>query len=305
MLDITFRQLQVFVEAVDAGSFRACAERLGITQVSVSGHIRSMERILGHGLFERRRGAKSGLTEEGARTYRHAVALLDQIENFADDLGSSSAAAPRRRLIVALPDYVSFRLEPILAEFGLAHPEWQVELEPSDQESALDMIERGKADLGFVLALEGGSPAGSAVVQRERIGLYVSVNHPLAHHGSITAEALSNYPFIFLPKKNPLRAVVDEFLLHLNIRGNPVALQTENGRLARRTLLQGKALACLFTHTIRADIEAGNLVEIPLAADAPAIEISLVASQGAFVRRARSALLDVLNGRRVSGRPHS
>ena len=34
MLGITFRQLQVFVEAVDVGSFRACAERLGVTQVT-------------------------------------------------------------------------------------------------------------------------------------------------------------------------------------------------------------------------------------------------------------------------------
>ena len=76
MLGITFRQLQVFVEAVDVGSFRACAERLGITQVSISDHIRSLERQVGRPLFERRRGATASLTEDGRVAYRHAVALL-------------------------------------------------------------------------------------------------------------------------------------------------------------------------------------------------------------------------------------
>jgi len=139
MLGITFRQLQVFVEAVDVGSFRACAERLGVTQVSISDHIRSLERQVGRSLFERRRGATANLTEDGRVAYRHAVALLAEIDRFVDAFSSAHgerlahrSSGPRRRLIIAAPNYVSFRLAQVFAEFGSRHAQWQVEIEPTD-----------------------------------------------------------------------------------------------------------------------------------------------------------------------------
>lgn len=293
MLGITFRQLQVFVEAVDVGSFRACAERLGVTQVSVSDHIRSLERQIGRSLFERRRGATASLTEDGRQAYRHAVALLAEIDSFVAAFSSSHEQRPRRRLIIAAPNYVSFRLAQVFAEFGSRHSQWQVEIEPTDQESATEAISRGKADLGFVLALEGSAPPGSALVWRERLGLYAGRDHPLAGRRRVSPAELSSYPFIYLPKKYPLRGLIEALLAKSGIAGNPIALQTDNPVLARRTLMQGKAIGCLFAHTVRADVEQGDLIELPLAGDALAAEVRLVTSQGTLARRAARDLTEL------------
>lgn len=293
MLGITFRQLQVFVEAVDVGSFRGCAERLGVTQVSVSDHIRSLERQIGRSLFERRRGATASLTEDGRQAYRHAVTLLAEIDSFVAAFSSAHDERPRRRLIVAAPNYVSFRLAQVFAEFGSRHPQWQVEIEPTDHESATDTIGRGKADIGFILALEGAAPPGSALIWRERLGLYAGREHPLASRKRVSPAELSTWPFIYLPKKYPLRGVIEAVLSKSGIAGNPIAVQTDNPVLARRTLMQGKAIGCLFAHTVRLDVDKGDLVELPLTGNALAVEVRMVTSQGTLARRAAQDLIEL------------
>jgi DNA-binding transcriptional LysR family regulator len=40
-MDLTFRQLEIFVQVVECGSFRSAAEQLDIEQVSVSTHVRA------------------------------------------------------------------------------------------------------------------------------------------------------------------------------------------------------------------------------------------------------------------------
>ena len=62
---LTFRKLEVFVAVAEDGNFRKAAERLGISQPSVSSQIKSMERYLGYQLFDRHRGATSELSPEG------------------------------------------------------------------------------------------------------------------------------------------------------------------------------------------------------------------------------------------------
>jgi len=59
MFPSTFRGLEVFVAVVEAGSFVAGAEALGISHPSISNHIKSLERHVGCELFTRRRGSVS------------------------------------------------------------------------------------------------------------------------------------------------------------------------------------------------------------------------------------------------------
>ena len=297
MLGLTFRQLQVFVEVVDLGSFRACAERQGITQVSVSGHIRAMERMIGHTLFQRRAGTTSELTENGHRLYRYAVPMLDQAQNLMRELGSDEGGRLRRRLIATGPGYVTFRLASVLADFGECFPEYQVEIEPNDSYPAVEAVARGDADIGFHIGLEGTLPAACEIVGKERIAFYVGRNHPLAERNIVSVNDLSACPLIPLPRKDRLRDVVDAVLERLGVEGNPVALQTANAAIAQRTLLQGKAMACLFEQMAFAEVMAGRLIELPLPQTLPMVEIGIVIAKHMAGRRAATKLLALSRAR--------
>src|SRR6266481_6239381 len=78
MFPSTFRRLEVFLAVVEAGSFVAGAERLGISHPSISNHIKALERQVGCTLFLRRKGSVSSLTEQGRRLYERGTRLVQE-----------------------------------------------------------------------------------------------------------------------------------------------------------------------------------------------------------------------------------
>jgi DNA-binding transcriptional LysR family regulator len=73
---LTFRKLEVFVAVAELGNFRKAAERLGISQPSVSSQVKAMERYLGYELFDRRRGAPAELSAHGRSFLARALELV-------------------------------------------------------------------------------------------------------------------------------------------------------------------------------------------------------------------------------------
>lgn len=291
MLGLTFRQLQIFVDVVDLGSFQACAQQHAITQVSVSGHVRAMERMIGRALFERRQGATSELTEDGHRLYRYAVPMLETARELMRELGADEEGRSRRRLVATGPGYVSFRLATVLADFAERFPEYQIEIEPNDSHPAAAIVARGDADIGFHVGLEGTLPQPCEIIGREQVGFYVGTDHPFARRNTIDPAELAACPVLQLPRKDRMRDVIDAIMVQLGMVGNPVALQTANATLVRRTLLQGKAMACLFTHMASADVAAGDLVALPLPQAPPAVEVGVLFSRRLAARRVATELV--------------
>lgn len=82
-------QARTFLAIAAHGSFLAAAERLHVTQSTVSARIRNLESDLGTRLFVRNRGGAS-LTPAGKRFLPHAKALVLTVEQARHDLGLPS-----------------------------------------------------------------------------------------------------------------------------------------------------------------------------------------------------------------------
>ncbi|MGD9409523.1 LysR family transcriptional regulator [Thiohalocapsa sp.] len=79
-------QARTFLAIAAHGSFLAAAERLHVTQSTVSARIRALESDLGARLFVRNRAGAS-LTPAGRRFLRHAKILVLTVEQARHDLG--------------------------------------------------------------------------------------------------------------------------------------------------------------------------------------------------------------------------
>src|SRR5215470_7537191 len=77
------QQLRGFCHAAQAGSISKAAEKLFLSQPSVSLQIQALERELKTQLFERR-GPKIMLTPDGKTLYDLAAPLIDQIDSLDD-----------------------------------------------------------------------------------------------------------------------------------------------------------------------------------------------------------------------------
>ena len=91
------RHLRYFLAVAEAGSFSRAADRLGISQPSVSQQMRDLEAGLRVPLFQRR-GKRILLTPRGLIFQEHARSLLHQVENGAPSRPGTEPRQPRKRL---------------------------------------------------------------------------------------------------------------------------------------------------------------------------------------------------------------
>lgn len=122
--------LRAFEASARLLSFTLAGEELGVTQVAVSRHVRTLEEYLGTVLFKR--GPRSlRLTSEGARLLPSISRALDEIS-----LAVSQVSRRGRRDVLAIQAYTTFAqhwLIPLLSNFHDRHPGIEVRLSASLQ----------------------------------------------------------------------------------------------------------------------------------------------------------------------------
>jgi LysR family transcriptional activator of nhaA len=91
---LNYNHLYYFHVVATEGSFANAAERLGVTQPTISEQVKALERALGVMLFERQ---PSGLrlTEEGRVAFEHTTVMFRAGDNLRHALGHDSATMPR------------------------------------------------------------------------------------------------------------------------------------------------------------------------------------------------------------------
>lgn len=80
---------RTFLVVVTAGNFSAAAERLHVTQSTVSARIRALEQLLGCTLFVRNK-AGTALTPAGIQFQKHAANLVRTVEEIKQSVGIQS-----------------------------------------------------------------------------------------------------------------------------------------------------------------------------------------------------------------------
>lgn len=86
-MSITFKQIEAFYWAAKLGTFSIAAERLHVTQSSLSKRIAELEAGLGRELFDRSR-KRAVLTEQGELLLQRAGEILDLTQRLASELAA-------------------------------------------------------------------------------------------------------------------------------------------------------------------------------------------------------------------------
>ena len=105
----TIRQFEVFLAIADAGSMRQAADRLGISQPTISKQIKALERSVGGTLMRRSRGGRATLAPLGLELLDEARSSVEMHRRFAHRSGD--CAPPRIYLRNYLLDIVKNKLD--------------------------------------------------------------------------------------------------------------------------------------------------------------------------------------------------
>jgi len=126
-----------FVKVVENYGFSAAARRLNISTSVVTGHIKTLEDLLGVRLLNRST-RKVSLTEIGQAYLERCQQILAEIDD-ADQIAQRLQSQPRGILQLNLAPVVPLILAPIIAEYTTLYPEVTVRMTATSRE--VDMVE--------------------------------------------------------------------------------------------------------------------------------------------------------------------
>ncbi len=191
------RQLRYFREVAQAQNFRAAAQRLRISQSSLSRRVADLEASLGVTLLHRdTRGVK--LTPSGQILLARADDLLDQFAALEQDIGGD--AHMTGQVTVGTSDAVSrLLLAPLAAAFNDPPNAIQLRFVEGAQYVLFEGLDAGRIDLAVMTTPEPISTCKMDVILREPLHLITRyADRP--RRTSITIADVAHRPLVMFPR---------------------------------------------------------------------------------------------------------
>ncbi|PYG75842.1 MULTISPECIES: LysR family transcriptional regulator [unclassified Pseudomonas] len=289
-----YEDMRIFAQVMEAGSFTAAADRLGMSKQSVSRRLMQLEERLGVRLLNRST-RRLDATPLGQHYYQSALRLLGEVQQVEHDI-SGQAQALRGTLRLSAPlSFAMAHLGCLLTEFLQLHPLVDVEVDLSDR--AVDLIGEGY-DLALRIgALEDSSLIARRIASVERV--YCASPDYLQARGVPTApDELAGHDC--LPYGHS-RQVQWQFRQGSKAQAIQVAgrMRANNGELLRDAAIAGMGVTYLPTFIVGQAVAAGRLLSVLEDWTPPALQLSAVYPQHRQVARPVQGFVDFLRERLV------
>jgi len=282
--------MQLFTRVVDAGSFTAGAEQMGISRALASKLIQTLEDNLGVRLLNRTT-RRISLTDPGKSYYQRASEILVQLAE-AEAEAAELQVEPRGRMRVSAPISFAVRhLAPALADFQRRFP--RVELELGLNDRLVDIV-----DEGYDLAIRISRLADSSLVARriasasmvvvaspEYLARAGTPNHPdeLAGHSLLI--------YTLTPKPEEWTFVRGAETVAVRLKGR---LFVNNGDYIEAAAIGGGGIGLLPTFIAFDALKKGRLVQVLGEWPVPDIGIHAVYPQTRALPAKTRVLIDFL-----------
>ena len=219
---LEIRHLRYFLAVAEAGSFSRAADRLGISQPSVSQQMRDLETGLRVPLFQRR-GKRILLTPSGLIFQEHARAILRQLETSLQELNREPGQL-RGALHLGVIPALNVPLVPtLLGLFVADHPAISITVEEISSTSIETALEEGRLDAGLGFITRHSPNLRYERLCSDEFALVVPKTHPWANRRAISFSELHQQPLIQLHDSFVMRRMIDEICRKHHVRPRTVA----------------------------------------------------------------------------------
>jgi DNA-binding transcriptional LysR family regulator len=284
------KQMRAFCEVVRTGSITLAAQKMFLSQPSVTLQIQAMERELGVTVFERR-GPVLKLTPDGEALYALAKPLVDGIdsleENFAAqhgklDSGELNICAGESTILYILPEAVR--------RFVSAYPRIQLKIHNETGRDGLKMLRADEVDLVVGSMMDVPDDITYQPVVTYDPALIVPLDHPLAGKTNATLEDISQYGMILPPRHLSTWRMVKYVFQQHNLTFS-VTLEAGGWEVIKKYVELGMGIS-IVTDICLTGTE--KLVRIPLNQYFPQRGYGLVLRKGRFLSPQARRFVEIL-----------
>lgn len=203
------RHLRYFTALADCLNFTRAAERVHVTQSTLSHQIRQLEDEVGRPLFDRI-GKRVVLTEAGELFVGFAAKALREVDQGLGVLREASRPITGTLRIGATHTF-NLRLIPdCLATFLERYPTVKAIVEELEADGIEQRLLAGELDIGIAYRPVGATELWFEPLYNEEMVLVVSAAHPLARRKRIRMAELHRQRVVLLPPIFATRTMLDE-----------------------------------------------------------------------------------------------
>jgi DNA-binding transcriptional LysR family regulator len=262
LLYASLNSLLVFHEVAKHRGFSKAAEELFISQPAVTKHIKELERKVGMGLIQRRRGGFS-LTETGKilfkYTHRISSHLMD-VENLLEDLKKDHQGILK---IGTTESYSKGLMPKLLAGFQTSFPFIKIALDVGNSEEIEKSLLSYKNDLVLIAVTKGSSRFESIPFLKEELVLIVSPDHLLAKKHAISLKELERYPLIIRARGSTTRRVILQAFKEVGIHPS-LLIEAGSSEFIKQWVSEGKGVSIIVKRTVEDEEKREIIKTIPL-----------------------------------------
>lgn len=290
------KQLRAFYQVVRCGSISKAADKLFLSQPSVSLQIQALERELDVTLFERR-GPHLKLTPEGEVLFQLCEPLVDGIdklqESFAAQFGKLESGELK---IGAGESTILYILPEPVRQFVTAHPGVQLKLCNVTGRDGLKMLRADEIDFAVGSMLEVPEDIEYKPVVNYDPMLITPLGHPLAEKaaagGEITLEDVSRYGLILPPSHLSTWRIV-KYVFQQNNLTFTVTLEAGGWEVIKKYVSLGMGISIVTDICL----EGGEaLARIPLTRYFPQRSYGLVLRRNRFLSPQARRFMEIMQG---------
>jgi DNA-binding transcriptional LysR family regulator len=286
------KQLRAFCYAAQNQSISKAAERLFLSQPSVSLQVRALEQELDVTVFERK-GPRISLTPEGQVLYELALPLVDGIDHLYDafterrgDLASGelNIAAGESTILYILPE--------LMAEFARQYPGIRLRLHNVTGRDGLAQLRADEVDFAVGSMLEVPDDIDYQPIYTYDTGLIAPLNHPLSSIPEPTLADISPYGLILPPRHLSTWGVVDLVFQQHNL-DYKVTLEAGGWEVIKKYVEGGLGVSIVSAICLTDD---ERLTVLPLGKYFPSRSYGVVLRRGKFLSPAAKRFIHMMGG---------
>ena len=210
-MNVTLRQLRVFIEVARLQSFSRAGDEIGLTQSAVSRCVRELEAEMGVKLVDRTT-REVQLTDVGANLIASVPRLIGDLDDALREIREIGEQR-RGRVVVAASPTVACRLMPeVVAACGEQFPYVTLGLRDDVQSDVLRKVRSGEVDFGVVIGPFAAEDLETELLTTDSFCVVVRDDHALACEEQVAWRSLNGEALVLLDHASGSRPLIDAVL---------------------------------------------------------------------------------------------
>lgn len=188
------KQISYFMAVAQEGSFSRAAEKLEVSQPTLSMAVKKLEEELGAELFYSF-NRRQNLTDEGLRLKEGAAKLLEVYQETIENVKLSDYVGSGAVTLGLSPLFGACFFGDLIPSFSAAYPNIKINMIEDGANKIDELVEKGEVDLAVTLNTERMASFASCHFSTQRNVALLHKKHPLANAKSITVADLKEDSF--------------------------------------------------------------------------------------------------------------